>query len=202
LKRQAEIFLESEAKAWFARNQNKLAAVKHDPVIEAIESAKLTPMNVLEVGCSNGWRVRLMRERWKCKAHGIDPMFNTNLWDCQKGTADNLVIYGNEAFDLVIYGWCLYLCDREDLFMIANEGDRVLKDGGYICIHDFHSDRPHKNKYKHYVGLFSYKMDYSRLWLSNPSYSLHTRTMFNSGDEQTSITIIRKSMNDGWPLRA
>ncbi|HEY6021571.1 MAG TPA: methyltransferase domain-containing protein [Candidatus Paceibacterota bacterium] len=197
--KQADIFLEGEAENWLARNINKLP-VKDDPVMEAIESSKIKPDSVLEIGCSNGWRVKAMKENWDCRAYGIDPMFKTTLWNCCKGTADDLSLFENDKFDLVIYGWCLYLCDREDLFAIAMEGDRVLEDGGYLVIHDFHTAKPYKNKYKHRAGLFSYKMDYAQLWLANPAYGLIHRTMFNTGDDKTSITILRKSISKGWPL--
>lgn len=197
--KQADIFLDGEAEKWLARNINKLP-VDSDPVMEAIADAKLKPGSVLEIGCSNGWRVKLMQRLWGCKAFGIDPMFKTENWNCFRGTADDLGHFENEELDLLLYGWCLYLCDREDLFTIVREGDRVLRDGGHIVIHDFHVAKPYKRKYKHRAGVFSYKMDYSQLWLANPSYSLVSRLLFDSGDDRTSITIIRKSMDKGWPL--
>lgn len=198
--KQSEVFLKGEAEQWFARNQNKLP-LDNDPVMEAIEYSKITPNSVLEIGCSNGWRVKAMQKKWGCMAYGIDPMFKTifSAWNCRRGTADN-VPHTSNTFDLVIYGWCLYLCDREDLFKIVSEGDRITKEGGYILIHDFHAAKSHKRKYKHKDELFSFKMDHSALWLANPTYKLITRQMFGSGDDQTSITIIRKDSDKGWPL--
>jgi len=197
--RQADVFLEEEAENWFARNQHQLP-VEEDPIINAIEAARIKPGVTLEVGCSNGWRVKLMQKKWGCKAYGIDPMFKTTLWDCRKGTADDLQMFDDVMFDMVIYGWCLYLCDREDLFIIASEGDRVLKDGGFLVVYDFHPAKPYKKKYKHHEGLFSYKMDYPQLWLSNPTYSLYHRAMYDAGDDRTCVTILRKSISDGYPL--
>lgn len=197
--KQSEVFLNGEAEQWFARNQNQLP-IDDDPVMEVIADSKIKPERILEIGCSNGWRVKAMEKRFKCAAYGIDPIFKTALWNCRQGTADSLHMFGNDLFDLVIYGWCLYLCDREDLFKIVCEGDRVLKDGGYIVIHDFLSAKPYKRKYKHHEGLFSYKMDHSTLWTSNPIYQLVSRQTFDSGDDKTSITILRKSVADGWPL--
>ena len=197
--KQSEVFLNGEGENWFARNQYDLTE-KGDPVIEAIESAKIKPDRLLEVGCSNGWRVKAMARRWKCKAYGIDPMFKTALWNCRRGTADNLSMFEYDMFDLLIYGWCLYLCDREDLFKIVTEGDRVLSDGGFLVVYDFHTARPHKRKYKHHTGVFSYKMDHASLWLANPTYSLITRSLIDSGDNQTSVTILRKNTDKGWPL--
>ena len=104
--KQSEVFLNGEAEQWFARNQATIPQ-KHDPVMAAIESAKIKPDYLLEVGCSNGWRVKAMQQKWKCKANGIDPMFKTGLWNCRRGTAEDLSMFEPETFDLVIYGWCL-----------------------------------------------------------------------------------------------
>lgn len=197
--KQSDIFLEGEGEAWFARNQDKLP-VKNDPVIESIEDSKIAPNAVLEIGCSNGWRVKVMRDKWGCEAYGIDPFFKTAIWRCRRGTADDLSMYHSEMFNVVIYGWCLYLCDREDLFKIVKEGDRVLKDGGYIVIHDFHTSKPHKRKYKHKDDVFSFKMDHASLWTANPTYKMYHRYMHGSGNDQTSVTIIRKQIDKGWPL--
>lgn len=197
--KQSEVFLNGEAEQWYARNQAALPQAE-DPVMDAIEAARIKPERLLEVGCSNGWRVKAMGTKWKCKAYGIDPMFTTKLWNCRRGTADDLSAYGPDTFDLVIYGWCLYLCDREDLFKIVTEGDRVLMDTGHLVVYDFHTAKPHKRKYKHREGLFSFKMDHASLWLANPSYSMVSRELFGSGNDQTSITILRKDINRGWPL--
>ena len=197
--KQKDIFLDGESEAWYARNQNQLTE-ENDPVIEAIEGARIKPGTLLEVGCSNGWRVKAMEKKWGCKAYGIDPFFKTTLWNCRKGTADNLSQFPADRFDMVIYGWCLYLCDREDLFTIAAEGDRVLREGGFLVVYDFHTAKPYKKKYKHYDGLFSYKMDHAQLWLANPAYSLYHRYLHDAGDNQTSVTILKKDTNQGWPL--
>lgn len=198
--KQSEAFLKGEAEQWFIRNREKLSP-DGDPVIAAIEGSGIKPERLLEVGCSNGWRVKAMANRWDCKAYGIDPFFRQEIWNCRRGTADNLSQFGPESFDLLIYGWCLYLCDREDLFKIATEGDRVLKHGGHLVVYDFHSYVPHKRKYKHLDGLFSYKMDHASLWLGNPGYLMKTRQIFGNGDESTSISILCKDIEKGWPTR-
>src|SRR5207253_396680 len=79
--------------------------------------------------------------------------------------------FDDKKFDIVIFGFCLYLCDREDLFRIASEADRVLKNPGWLLILDFYSPAPLKRDYHHRSGLFSYKMDYRTLFLWNSSYT-------------------------------
>ena len=199
--RQADVFLNGEGEKWLARNLNKLP-VLDDPVMTAIGDIRVKPSMTLEVGCSNGWRVKLMESRWKCRSFGIDPMFKTTNWNCRQGTADDLSAFDDGQFDLLIYGWCLYLCDREDLFAIVCEGDRVLREGGHLVIHDFHPNKPYKKTYKHVEGLFSYKMDYAQLWLANPAYGIVHRVMYDAGDDRTCVTILRKSTDNGWPLHA
>ena len=195
--KQSQYFYHGEGAAWLERNQDKLTGT-NDPVMEAIKLSGINPNSVLEIGCSNGWRLRLLEKRYKCMTTGVDPapMLTGNI---MRGTADILPI-NTLTFDLVIYGWCLYLCDREDLFMIAAEGDRVLQEEGFLIIHDFHPTYSHKRKYKHKEGLFSFKMDHAQLWLANPSYSLYRRYMHGSGVEQTSVTILKKDSSKGWPL--
>ena len=41
------------------------------------------------------------------------------------------------SVDLLIYGFCLYLCDRDYPFMIVAEAHRVLKPQAWLAILDF-----------------------------------------------------------------
>lgn len=194
--KQADVFLESEGQAWYERNKDKLPP-EHDPVIEAIEKAGIIPNNVLEIGCGTGWRLDLLDNKYGCNTWGIDPYVPINKFNVCLGKASNLGLFKSNSIDLLIYGFCLYLVDREDLFTAVSAGDRVLKDGGYLVIYDFHPDYPHKVKYKHKEGLFSYKMDHAQLWLANPAYKLRSRVMCA---DETSVTILHKDISNGWPI--
>ena len=59
----------------------------------------------------------------------------------------------------------------EDLFRIACEADRVLKNPGWLLIQDYYTPAPTKRAYHHRDGVFSYKMDYRRLFDWNPGYT-------------------------------
>ena len=78
------------------------------------------------------------------KLFGIDPSIkaikaNKNLnISLKKGTADALP-YKDKSFDLVIYGFCLYLVDKELLFKVVHEANRVIKLKGNVAIFDFYS---------------------------------------------------------------
>lgn len=200
--KQSQIFLKGEGAAWLRRNENKLGQ-KDDPVLLAMEKYQLKPRCVLEIGCSNGWRLDILHRVWRCRVEGVDPYAAPGietLVQVWQGTADNLIYSETNSFDTVIYGWCLYLCDPEDYFRVAMEGDRVLKDDGFLIIYDFFSDYPYKNKYKHKSGLFSHKMDFAKLWLSHPGYYLYGREIIGDGDDQKAVTILQKKMKTAFQV--
>lgn len=198
--RQAQEFLAGEGEAWLDRNIHKIDP-DNDPVLAALDQYKIVPTKVLEVGCANGWRLEIMERMWGCEVEGIDPCYaskrgpsKAQVW---AGTADNLFYSDKEYCDTIIYGWCLYLCDPEDYFKIALEGDRVLKDGGYLIVYDFHAEHHYKTPYKHKKGLFSYHYDFSKLWLSHPAYSLYGRQV----QGETSVTILHKNLKNAFPVQ-
>lgn len=181
--RQREAFLETEGDRWFSRNYVSGDALRMradaDPLLRGLARAGLKPTSVLEIGCSDGWRLERLRSEHGARCAGIDPSsqavetarkLHPEL-DIRQGTAD-APGFEDGSFDLVILGYCLYLCDREDLFRIAAESDRLLRDGGFVAIYDFHTPVPYRNEYTHRPGLFSYKMDYARMFSWNPVYRL------------------------------
>ena len=116
--------------------------------------------------------------------------------------------FGNASFDTIIFGFCLYLCDRKDLFKIAYEADRCLQNEGTIILLDFKPPFPYKNKYSHLEGIYSYKMDYSKMFNWNPAYNEVVNVIFShSGfklrdipDEKVGITMLRKCEQFAYPL--
>jgi SAM-dependent methyltransferase len=199
--RQADIFLESEGNAWFDRNKDRLGM--RDPVSDAIEMVGIVPDNVLEVGCANGWRLARLRDKYRCKVLGLDPSMNAireGMVPIFQGTAENLPRSTGERFDLIIYGFCLYLTEPSDWLRIAAEADMVLRPGGHIVIHDFSiRDNGHEafgRPYEYRQGVMSYHVDFASFWLSHPLYS-HT-AWYKSGDEEL-VEIIRKG--DDIPVR-
>lgn len=192
---------------WLKRNQ-KILGTKPDPVIDLISASKITPQAVFEVGCSNGWRLVKLRNKFGCEVAGLDP--SRKAYQYMKkhhrfispwvGDATNIPYLPN-TFDMVIYGFCLYLVDREDLFKAVAEGDRILQDGGYLVVYDFHA-APHSRTYLHKKGIRSFKMDHADLWLAHPAYSVYRREMQGDNeDNMTSVTILKKSMAGAFPLK-
>lgn len=196
--RQADIFTASEGAAWFKRNKDRIDP-ENDPVTAAIETYKITPKRVFEVGCADGWRLKLLHKKFKhIVCGGIDPGCQDRTKQqpfIEWGTADRISLPAN-SFDLVIYGWCLYLCDPEDYLKIAYEGDRILKDGGFLIVYDFYTETPYKVPYKHKNGIFSHHYDFSKLWLSHPAYSLYGRIV----QDETVVSILKKNLNTAFPV--
>ena len=120
-----------------------------------------------------------------------------------QGTAEALP-YPDQHFDVVIFGFCLYLCDRSDLFRVASEADRVLRAPGYLLIKDFYAISPTRREYHHRPGVFSHKMDYRRLFDWHPDYvCVHheiahhaTGEPTDDPDEWVAVSLLRKRPNE------
>lgn len=182
-KKQKEIFLDDEGNSWFYRNhkaQQKRKFGTKDPIIQAISKCLDTKKSskkkfLLEIGCGEAKRLHWISKNLNFQCFGVEPskkaatLANAKNVKVLQGTAD-ILDFEKKKFDFVVFGFCLYLCDRSDLFQIASEADRVLKDNGYLIIHDFYSTKNMKNKYHHRPGIYSYKMDYRKLFDWHPDY--------------------------------
>jgi ubiquinone/menaquinone biosynthesis C-methylase UbiE len=211
--KQKDIFLRSEGDEWFHRNVDKLDKLtlpEDDSVLVDIIKSPIWDedrLNVLEVGCGNGLRLKWLQENKNCTVYGIDPSgaavnaAKQSGIKAEVGTADRLP-FDDAFFDFIIFGFCLYLCDREDLFSIAREADRVLKKAGWIVIRDFYSTAETAVDYHHKKGVYSYKMDYSSMFTWNPAYTLFLQRIENHEkqngvdnlQEWTASWIIRKNL--------
>jgi len=194
---QKDIFAESEGNAWFRRNSSNVAASDEDPLLLELRDLPLSAepsARVLEIGCGGGRRLEWLKQHRGCQCVGLDPASDAVAAarsigiEAVRGTADVLP-FGNAEFDCVIFGFCLYLCDRADLFRIAAEADRVLRDPGWLVILDFYSREPKAREYHHRPGLFSYKMDYRNLFLWHPAYtSISHKVRHHVGGQVTDDT--------------
>jgi len=200
---QKDIFLSGEGDAWYRRNKSYFLSLNEDKdsVFDFIVEQKITPKSVLEIGCADGRRLNIINKAFNAKCYGLD-VSSEAIKDGTKeygniqlsvGSADKLN-FAEETFDLVIFGFCLYLCDRNDLFKIAAEADRVLKNNGMIIIKDFHPPYPYKNKYSHCDDIYSYKMDYSRLFTWNPAYTIFAQNIL-AHDENADRKLINERIS-------
>ncbi len=208
--KQKNIFLHSEGDKWFARNRESIAARKlpdDDAILrELVELPPLDrPLKVLEIGCGDGTRLAWLMAQRGAECHGIEPSRQAVAAACAKGvnviqgSAEDLP-YENQYFDVVIFGFCLYLCDREDLFRIASEADRVLRSSGWLMIMDFYSPTPRSRTYHHLPDIQTYKMDYRSLFVWHPSYVCLTHKVRHHGEtgytidseEWVAVSVLRK----------
>jgi len=218
--RQSTTWMQSEGNAWHDRNVAKLGG-RPDPVIDTILELNLFPETVFEVGCGNGWRLAQLRDRVGCKAWGCDlstaaiadgmRRYRKDSWDDTFNIgwreAKNMRGIPTHGFDMVIYGFCLYQVDPEDLFQIVKEGDRILKDGGHLIVYDFLPDAPHSRNYGHVKELKTYKMNHAQLWLAHPYYSLkhsnhypHEEGEMITSDTRVGVTVLHKNIQRAFPL--
>ena len=55
--KQSDVFLLSEGDAWYERNHAVLKEMDKDPVVCALNGSGIKPNRLLEIGCSDGWRL-------------------------------------------------------------------------------------------------------------------------------------------------
>jgi SAM-dependent methyltransferase len=194
---QSDVFFNGEGNNWYERNKHK----ELNPlVLDPIRRLDFKPRNVLEVGCGDGRYLAELKRHFGCEATGIDTSSqaieaarqNYPGIDFWYSKAEDLLLFPFLPYDLILFGFCLYLVDRDRLFDIVNATDSLLNRKGYLAIHDFNGERPEVVPYKHKEGVYSYHMDYPMLWLANPAYTLVSKTPTGA---ETSMTILQKT---GW----
>lgn len=191
---QSEIFKSDEGDAWFARNKSALERLdlnsELEPLLKFLAPFKNQVNSILEIGSSDGRRLEYICDHLRVDGVGIDPSdlatqsgnlrFREQLKPHIKlisGEAQMLP-FPESSFDLVFFGFCLYLIDREHLAAAVKEADRVLKSGGFLIILDFDVKSPITIPYHHKAGINSYKEDYSQYFLNHKNYHLAYKNSF------------------------
>lgn len=214
--KQKDKFLSGEGDNWFDRNVDSFdqkAQIQNAILFDFISRhPNVTPSSVLEIGCSNGWQLNRLSEHYRISdCFGIEPSKKAVEngkqqypgLDLIQGTADNLP-YSDDYFDMVIFGFCLYLCDPEDLFTIAREADRVLQDRGILCVFDFDVPAPYHNVYAHDQSIRCYKMNFANMFMWHPQYSLVEKlTVSNKditdADQRETFSFLAKNTSAAFP---
>jgi ubiquinone/menaquinone biosynthesis C-methylase UbiE len=211
---QKTIFLGGEGDQWFQRNKEACISTEKVPEKDTLLPHLLEVLgtfppeecvSLLEIGCGLGGRLHFLQHHRSCTCYGIDPSHESinyaqNLGiAAYVGTADDLP-FPEKMFDIVVFGFCLYLCDRDLLFKIAAEADRVLKTPGWLFVKDFYSKTHQAVHYHHKEGMFTYKMDCTTLFTWHPAYTLYSmhirdhqkNTYTDLPQEYVSTAILRK----------
>ena len=208
---QKKLFLELEGNKFHSRNriQEPTRIYENDLVVnhfKRIRESYTHKISVVDVGCGQGGRLGLLKDQYSDRLIGIDPSSEAIKEVKQSGiegyvaTADDLPLQ-SRSIDVLIYSFSLYLCDREDLFKILYESNRVLKKQGWIIIYDFWAKNHTWNIYKHNAKIKSFKLDLPSMFTWHPFYTVmdHTIRAHNEckytdcPDEWTAVTTIRKN---------
>ena len=224
--KQDDIFYQSEGDAWYRRNLSVVDSKDNrDSILQAIELFRIIPKRVLEVGCSNGYRLNLLKSHSAFKSNlevvlGVEPSATAVEdgkkkfpgLDLRRGLAANLPLKSEEIgmFDLVILNFVFHWIDRQTLFRSASEVDRAVADKGILVIGDFYPKYPTKVRYHHTPDkdVWTYKQNYADLFLGSGLYELvgtfalsHSTHSFDASAEpndRTVISILRKTMDDNY----
>jgi ubiquinone/menaquinone biosynthesis C-methylase UbiE len=217
--RQSKVFLEGEGDGWFNRNKSALTAkasfYETDIIERVLAPFKSEISSVLEIGCSNGAKLQNISAFFDAEGFGVDPSAaavadgneqfakqNRKGVHLQVSTAAELP-FVDASFDLVYFGFCLYLVDRSEIFKAVSEADRVLKPGGFLAILDFDPAVRHKRAYVHKPGVFSFKTCYADFFTAGGHYYLVAKESFShstnyfskDSNERVSVCILHKEMD-------
>ena len=218
---QTQIFAAGEADAWYRRNrQTRVDDTSPDLELIAgvLESYRAEIANVLEIGCSDGRKLETLATHFDASGHGVDPSFEAvadgqarlrsagvERVNLSVGTSDRLD-FETGHFDLVHFGFSLYVIARERLFASLAEADRVLRAGGFLTILDFDPPVRHKRAYHHRDGVYSYKARYDEWFTQTGHYHLVAKRSFSHSsaafsvhpDERLALTVLYKE-RDPYP---
>ena len=216
--RQRDAFLGGEGDAYADRNRSAGASVDLLSQLAPYLSAGAA---VLEIGCGAGQNlVALEALAPGIRCFEIDPSpkaiergrSRAPHHHLEVGTADFIPFGG--PFDLVFFGFCLYLCDRALLHKAVDQADAVLRGGhadetGILAIVDFDPCQLHRRAYRHDPHLPSYKMDYSALFLADPAYRLDSKSAFDASrgtvgrakveENRVALWILEKNVTAAYP---
>jgi ubiquinone/menaquinone biosynthesis C-methylase UbiE len=222
---QTALFSLAEGDAWFRRNQAADTAhpgpgSRLELVEDVLGPFRAEINNVLEIGCGDGRKVERLAAFFQARGAGLDPSTeavaagskrlrennDTNV-ALSVGTADDLPFEAGQ-FDLVHFGFSLYLVARERIFHSLAEADRVLRAGGFLTIFDFDPRTMHKRAYIHKPGVFSHKARYEEWFVATGHYHLvakrsfsHASADFSKDDnERIAVSVLYKEP-DPYPDR-
>jgi ubiquinone/menaquinone biosynthesis C-methylase UbiE len=180
------IFINCEGNNWFLRNKDIILQNK-DIILQNFDVTKYNNMNILEVGCSNGWRLNeLYNINHTNNYYGFDPSEDSikyglnNFKDINLfvDTIDNINLTDNFC-DIILIPFVFMYVDRNLLLKSIAEIDRILKNNGLLIITDFYSNRQRKNLYKHIQNMYIYKQNYYEIFLSTKNYFLNKLLCFS-----------------------
>lgn len=177
---QDNLFLESEGDRWFERNRAALYEfdAAADWPLKLVDMYKLQPESALEIGAANGFRLAALNHRTGARVVAVEPSAQAILEgkasfptvSFVRGTAHSVPL--QERFDLVIVNFVFHWIDRAHFLRSVAEVDRLVNDGGYLIIGDFHPSNQVRVPYHHLVDqlVYTYKQDYAATFIASALY--------------------------------
>jgi SAM-dependent methyltransferase len=178
---QEQIFATFESNRWFTRNREALG--RFDPAadlpLKLVETYRLRPRSVLEVGAANGVRLAAISQHYNARVVAVEPSVEAIL-DGQVSFPGVGFVQGQAcaiplqktSFDLIIVNFVFHWIDRSNLLRSVAEIDRLLVDGGFLIIGDFYPANLTKVRYHHLTQpeLYTYKQNYAAIFLASGLY--------------------------------
>jgi ubiquinone/menaquinone biosynthesis C-methylase UbiE len=202
-------FYNFEGNNYFKRNVNNIKK-EDDIILKNFDICKYNNLNILEVGCSNGWRLNEFNTlNPSNNYYGTDPSLeainngkeNFKNINFIHGTMDKIDL-PDLSCDIIFIPFVFMYIDRHLLLKSISEIDRILKDKGKLIITDFYSNIPRKNTYKHINNTYIYKQNYFEIFLSTNNYFLtklecfnHNTSLDNYYDNTCFYTELTKDLN-------
>ncbi len=176
---QTKVFLKNEADNYFARNEKAHSSIKVDIILDIYKKYfSQKRIKVLEIGCSDGWRLKRIKEQYSADVFGVEPSAKAvnkakkdfELRNVVASTADAFSF--DCKFDLILAPFVFHWIDRSLLLSSVCNIDKHLNDGGFLLINDFWQNGFRKAGYHHRkdVKIWTYKQDYSKIFSSLGTY--------------------------------
>jgi ubiquinone/menaquinone biosynthesis C-methylase UbiE len=189
---QSSIFLAGEGDNWFSRNVNSLTGkspskdVAH--IIRNIPTEGFLIEKILEIGCSNAFKLEELCKHFLAFGFGIDPStvaiqaglnrLDPSNYSLRVGTSADLP-FPTQTFKIVFFSFCLYLVNDSEYELSLTEADRVLKHGGFLIINDFDYGSRAMMEYAHDARINSFKRVYDISKINNNKYHLVSKESYS-----------------------
>jgi len=186
MEKQSDIWFEKEGDNWFTRNKEYLGK-KNDTALFVLDLYRIKPQKVLEIGCSNGFRLAAIHEKYGSVVSGVEPSVEA-LADGKKRYPHVKYIRGmaesfcsDEKYDLIIVNFVFHWIGRDALLKAVSNADSHLTEGGFLLLGDFGTENFLRRNYHHVKDkeMYTYKQRYQDMFVSSGSYREIARLTFN-----------------------
>ncbi len=189
---QDSLFISGEGDNWYRRNRSALDNPdKLDWPLHLFDllGNKEAITSVIELGCSNGFRLAKFKREYLPNARCVGVDASTEAISTGKSLFPEVELYHGTIsappveghFDLVVVNYVLHWVDRSQLSRSLAAVDCLVKDGGLLLLGDFLPDYPQRRRYHHRPEeqVFTYKQNYSASFLALGLYREMARLTYD-----------------------